>query len=108
MNLQLLGDYYIFYTLFYKISDYNLLNTSIINLILNLIIAYFFIYIYKKFGYFLTSIIPALLLVNRYLIMSSVNFWNPNLYLIFNLLLFIFLFEYIDNYFEYIDNYNER
>ncbi len=62
----------------------------------------------KKFGYFLTSIIPALLLVNRYLIMSSVNFWNPNLYLIFNLLLFIFLFEYIDNYFEYIDNYNER
>ncbi len=40
--------------------------------------------------------------------MSSVNFWNPNLYLIFNLLLFIFLFEYIDNYFEYIDNYNER
>ncbi|WP_157149500.1 hypothetical protein [Brachyspira pilosicoli] len=92
------GAYYVFYILFYKLSNENFIVSKVINLIFNLIIAYIFLFwIFKKFGYFFTSIISMLLLFNPYFIMASTDFWNPNLSLIFSLLLFIFLFEYIDD-----------
>lgn len=92
------GVYYIFYTLFYKLGGENLSNARLINLIFSLfILAIFLIWFYKKFGLFLTSVITALLLCNPYIMMTLTNFWNPNITLLFSFLLFIFLFEYINN-----------
>lgn len=91
------GAYYIFYTLFYKLSGENLLLTKIINLIFNLIIIFIFLFwIYKRFGLFITGFMFPLVLCNGYVILASTDFWNPNLSLIFSFLLFIFLFEYIN------------
>ncbi|WP_297296812.1 hypothetical protein [uncultured Brachyspira sp.] len=95
------GAYYIFYTIFYKLSGENLLIAKTLNLIFNLIIIYIFIFwIYKKFGLFITGMISPLILCNGYIVLASTDFWNPNLSLIFSFLLFIFLFEYIDNHDE--------
>ncbi|WP_157150192.1 hypothetical protein [Brachyspira sp. SAP_772] len=92
------GAYYIFYTLFYKLSNENLLNARIINLIFNLIILIVFLFwFYRKFGIFITSIMSALILCNPYVILAITDFWNPNITLIFSFLFFIFLFEYINN-----------
>lgn len=92
------GVYYIFYTLFYKLGGENLSNARLINLIFSLfILVIFLIWFYKKFGLFSTSVITALLLCNPYIMMALTNFWNPNITLLFSFLLFIFLFEYINN-----------
>ena len=91
------GAYYIFYTLFYKLGFENLFIARIINLIFNfIIISIFLFWFYKKFGIFITAIISAVFLLNPYLIMSITDFWNPNITSIFSLLLFIFLYEYIE------------
>ncbi|WP_300367519.1 hypothetical protein [Brachyspira sp.] len=95
------GAYYIFYTIFYKLSGENLLIARTLNLIFNLTILYIFIFwIYKRFGLFITGFISPLILCNGYVVLSSTDFWNPSLSLIFSFLLFIFLFEYIDDYNE--------
>lgn len=92
------GVYYIFYTLFYKLANENLVKARIINFIFNFIIlSIFLIWIYKKFGIFITSIMSALVLCNPYIILGVTDFWNPNITLIFSFLFFIFLFEYINN-----------
>ncbi|WP_241033644.1 hypothetical protein [Brachyspira hampsonii] len=92
------GAYYIFYTLFYKLSGENFLGTKIINYIFNLIIIFIFLFwFYKKFGLFILGFITPLILCNGYFVIAVTDFWNPNLALIFSFLLFIFLFEYIDN-----------
>lgn len=91
------GAYYIFYTLFYKLSSESLLGAKIINLIFNLIIIFIFLFwFYKRFGLMIVSFIAPLILCNGYFILSIVNFWNPSLSLIFSFIFFIFLFEYID------------
>ncbi len=91
------GAYYIFYTLFYKLSGEKLLGAKIINLIFNLIIISIFLFwFYKKFGLISVAFISPLILCNGYFILSIVNFWNPSLSLIFSFIFFIFLFEYID------------
>ena len=92
------GAYYIFYTLFYKLANENLLKARIINFIFSFIIlSIFLIWIYKKFGIFITSIMTALVLCNPYVILAVTDFWNPNITLLFSFLFFIFLFEYINN-----------
>lgn len=92
------GAYYIFYTLFYKLANENLVKARIINFIFNFIIlSIFLIWFYKKFDIFITSIISALILCNPYIILAITDFWNPNITLIFSFLFFIFLFEYIGN-----------
>ena len=91
------GAYYIFYTLFYKLSSESLLGAKIINFIFNLIIISIFLFwFYKRFGLMIVSLIASLILCNGYFVMAIIDFWNPNLSLIFSFLLFIFLFEYID------------
>ncbi|AFR70397.1 MFS_1 multi-domain protein [Brachyspira pilosicoli B2904] len=91
------GAYYIFYTLFYKLSSESLLGAKIINLIFNLIIIFIFLFwFYKRFGLMIVSFIAPLILCNGYFVMAITDFWNPNLSLIFGFLLFILLFEYID------------
>ncbi|WP_157150191.1 hypothetical protein [Brachyspira sp. SAP_772] len=91
------GAYYIIYTLFYKLASETLLGAKIINLIFNLIIISIFLFwFYKKFGLIITSFIVPLILCNGYFVIAIIDFWNPNLSLIFSFLLFIFLFEYID------------
>lgn len=92
------GAYYIFYTLFYRLSGETLLGAKIINLIFNLlIISIFLFWCYKKFGLIIVSFITPLILCNGYFVMATTDFWNPNLSLIFSFLLFILIFEYIDN-----------
>ncbi|MEI0698728.1 hypothetical protein R4K92_07325 [Brachyspira intermedia] len=92
------GAYYIFYTLFYKLSGESFLGSKIINLIFSLIIISIFLFwFYKKFGLMSVSLITPLILCNGYFIMAITDFWNPNISLIFSFLFFIFLFEYIDN-----------
>ena len=92
------GAYYIFYTLFYKLSNENLVKARIINFIFSFIILLIFlIWLYKKFGIFITSIMTALVLCNPYVILAVTDFWNPNITLLFSFLFFIFLFEYVDN-----------
>lgn len=92
------GAYYIFYTLFYKLANENLVKARMINFIFSFIILFtFLIWIYKKFGIFITSIMTALVLCNPYVILAVTDFWNPNITLIFSFLFFIFLFEYINN-----------
>ncbi|MEI0516301.1 hypothetical protein [Brachyspira murdochii] len=92
------GAYYIFYTLFYKLASESLLGAKIINLIFNLIIIFIFLFwFYKRFGLTIVSFIAPLILCNGYFVMAIIDFWNPNLSLIFSFLLFILLFEYIDN-----------
>uniref|UniRef100_UPI003F4C5333 hypothetical protein n=1 Tax=Brachyspira catarrhinii TaxID=2528966 RepID=UPI003F4C5333 len=92
------GFYYILYTLFYSIGNENLLNAKIINLIFNLIILFIFMFwIYKKFGLFILSVMSPIIMLNGYLIMAMTDFWNPNVTLVFSLLFFIFLYEYLNN-----------
>ena len=92
------GIYYIFYTLFYRLSGENLIRARTINFIFNFfILLIFLIWFYKKFGIFISSIITALILCNPYVILAITDFWNPNITLIFSFLFFIFLFEYIYN-----------
>lgn len=91
------GFYYILYTLFYSIGHENLFNAKIINLIFNLIILFIFMFwIYKRFGLFIVSVMSPIIMLNGYLIMAMTDFWNPNITLIFSLLLFIFLHEYLN------------
>ena len=91
------GAYYIFYTLFYKLASESLLGAKIINFIFNLIIISIFLFwFYKRFGLMIVSLIASLILCNGYFVIAIIDFWNPNLSLIFSFLLFIFLFEYID------------
>ncbi|PTY40929.1 hypothetical protein [Brachyspira hampsonii] len=91
------GAYYIFYTLFYKLSGESFLGAKIINYIFNLIIIFIFLFwFYKRFGFFVLGFITPLILCNGYFVIAVTDFWNPNLALIFSFLLFIFLFEYID------------
>ncbi|WP_297285353.1 hypothetical protein [uncultured Brachyspira sp.] len=91
------GFYYILYTLFYSIGHENLFNAKIINLIFSLIILFIFMFwIYKRFGLFILSVMSPIVMLNGYLIMAMTDFWNPNVTLIFSLLLFIFLYEYLD------------
>lgn len=92
------GAYYIFYTLFYKLSGESLLGARIINFIFNLlIISIFLFWLYKKFGFFILGFITPLILCNGYFIIAITDFWNPNYTLIFSFIFFIFLFEYIDD-----------
>lgn len=87
------GFYYILYILFYSIGN----NAKIINLIFNLIILFIFMFwMYKKFGIFILAMMTPIIMLNGYLIMAMTDFWNPNVTLIFSLLLFIFLYEYLD------------
>ena len=96
------GAYYIFYTLFYKLSGENYFVTRIINLIFNLIIVYLFLFwFYKRFGLMMTSFMSALILCNVYLMLAISDFLNQHITLIFSFLLFILLFEYIDSEGEY-------
>lgn len=96
------GAYYIFYTLFYRLSGETLLGAKIINLIFNLlIISIFLFWFYKKFGLMILSFITPLILCNGYFVMATTDFWNTNVSLIFSFLLFIFLFEYINDESEY-------
>lgn len=96
------GVYYIFYTLFYRLSGETLLGAKIINLIFNLlIISIFLFWFYKKFGLMIVSFITPLILCNGYFVMATTDFWNTNVSLIFSFLLFIFLFEYINDESEY-------
>ncbi|WP_297285352.1 hypothetical protein [uncultured Brachyspira sp.] len=91
------GAYYIFYTLFYKLSGENYFISRIINLIFNLIIIYLFLFwFYKRFGIILSSFIASLILCNVYIILAISDFLNQHITLIFSFLLFILLFEYID------------
>ena len=91
------GFYYILYVLFYGIGNENLYNAKIINLIFNLIILFIFmLWLYKKFGLFVLSMMSPIIMLNGYLIMAMTDFWNPNVTLVFSLLLFIFLYEYLD------------
>ena len=88
--------YYIFYTLFYKLSSESFLGAKIINYVFNLIIIFIFLFwFYKKFGFFILGFITPLILCNGYFVIAATDFWNPNLSLIFSFLFFIFLFEYI-------------
>ncbi len=90
------GAYYLFYTLFYKMSSESLSVTRFINVIFNMaILGLFLFWFYKRFGAFITSIITALVLCNGYAIAAITDFWNPNLTLIFSFLLFICLYEYV-------------
>ena len=92
------GIYYIFYTIFYRLSGENLIAARTINFIFSfLILLTFLIWFYRKFGIFISSIITALILCNPYVILGVTDFWNPNITLIFSFLFFIFLFEYINN-----------
>lgn len=96
------GAYYIFYTLFYKFASESLLGAKIINLIFSLIIISIFLFwFYKKFGLMILSFITPLILCNGYFVMATTDFWNTNVSLIFSFLLFIFLFEYINDESEY-------
>ncbi|WP_161976115.1 hypothetical protein, partial [Brachyspira catarrhinii] len=61
------------------------------------IIFIFLFWFYKRFGFFILGFIAPLILCNGYFVIAVTDFWNPNLTLIFSFLLFIFLFEYIDN-----------
>ncbi len=91
------GAYYIFYTLFYKLASENLLGAKIINFIFNLIIISIFLFwFYKRFGLMIVSLMAPLILCNGYFVIAIIDFWNPNLSLIFSFLLFILLFEYIN------------
>ena len=91
------GAYYIFYTLFYKLSAENYFISRIINLIFNLMIIYLFLFwFYKRFGIMLTSFIASLVLCNVYIILAISDFLNQHITLIFSFLLFMLLFEYID------------
>lgn len=91
------GIYYIFYTLFYKLSGESFLGARFLNLIFSLFIVYvFLIWVYKRFDLLICSLISALLLTNGYLVLAVTDFWNPNITLLFSFLFFIFLFEYID------------
>lgn len=91
------GFYYILYTLFYSIGNENLFNAKIINLIFNLIILFIFMFwIYRRFGLFVLSVMSPIIMFNGYLIMAVTDFWNPNVTLVFSLLFFIFLYEYLD------------
>jgi len=90
------GVYYIFYTLFYKLANESLDGARLINLIFSFsIILIFLFWCYKKFNIFITSIISAFILCNGYVINSVINFWNPNITLLFSFIFFILLYEYI-------------
>lgn len=92
------GAYYIFYTLFYKLASESLMGAKIINCIFSLLlISIFLIWVYKKFGVFITSILTPLIICNGYFVMASTDFWNPNITLLFSFIFLIFLFEYIEN-----------
>lgn len=89
------GAYYIFYTLFYKMGHESLFAARVINLIFNLIIISIFLFwVFKKFGFFIMSIMSSFILCNGYFIAAIGDFWNPNLTLIFSFILFILLYEY--------------
>ena len=91
------GAYYIFYTLFYKLSGESLFGAKVINLIFNLIIISIFLFwFYKKFGLMSAALITPLILCNGYFVMAITDFWNPNVTLIFSFLFLIFLYEYVD------------
>ena len=95
------GAYYIFYSLFYKLSNNNWHITKIINYMFNLAVIFLFLFwMYKRFNIFVFSIISLILLCNPFLLSSIVDFWNPNYTLIFSFIFFIFLFEYISDYKE--------
>lgn len=90
------GAYYIFYTLFYKLANENLDGARLINLIFSLgIILLFLFWIYKKFNMFITAIMSVFILCNGYVINAVVDFWNPNVTLLFSFIFFILLYEYI-------------
>ena len=92
------GAYYIFYTLFYKLSGENYFISRIINLIFNLIIICLFLFwFYRRFGLMITSFIASLILCNVYIVLVITDFLNQHITLIFSFILFILLFEYIDN-----------
>ncbi|MBW5380046.1 hypothetical protein, partial [Brachyspira hampsonii] len=90
------GAYYIFYTLFYRLSNENLYTAKIINYFFSLLIISLFIFwIYKRLGLFVCSLMSPLILLNGYLVKAMTNFWNPNISLIFSFIFFILLYEYI-------------
>ena len=90
------GAYYIFYTLFYKLANENLDGARLLNLIFSFsIILLFLFWCYKKFNILITSIISAFILCNGYVISAVINFWNPNITLLFSFILLILLYEYI-------------
>lgn len=90
------GIYYIFYVLFYKLGNENLNSARFINLIFSLlIVSIFLIWLYKRFGLFIVSVMTPFILCNPYVIMAITDFWNPNVTLLFSFIFFIFLFEYI-------------
>ena len=92
------GIYYILYTAFYKMSGNSFYFARLINLFFSLIIVcIFLVWVYKKFGLFICSVISSLVLTNGYLILAVTDFWNPHITLLFSFILFIFLFEYLDN-----------
>ena len=92
------GIYYILYTAFYKMSGNSFYFARLINLFFSLIIvSIFLVWVYKKFGLFICSVISSLVLTNGYLILAVTDFWNPHITLLFSFILFIFLFEYLDN-----------
>ena len=92
------GAYYIFYTLFYKLSGESLLGARIINFIFNLlIISIFLFWLYKKFGFFILGFITPLILCNGYFIIAITDFWNPSLVLILSFITYILFYEYIGN-----------
>lgn len=92
------GLYYILYTAFYKMSGNSFYFARLINLFFSfIIVSIFLVWIYKKFGIFICSVISSLVLTNGYLILAVTDFWNPNITLLFSFLLFIFIFEYIDD-----------
>ena len=95
------GAYYIFYSLFYKLSNNDLFISKVINYIFNLaIILLFLFWVYKRFNILVFSIMTLLLLSNPFLLSSIVDYWNPNYTLIFSFIFLIFLMEYISDYKE--------
>lgn len=92
------GAYYILYTAFYKITGNSFYFARLVNLFFSLIIVcIFFVWVYKKFGIFILSLMSSLILTNGYLILAITDFWNPNITLLFSFILFIFIFEYLDD-----------
>ena len=91
------GAFYIIMTLFYKLSGENLDIARAINMIFSLILIFLFVFwIYKKFGFFISVIAYIFIFFNGYTLKATTDFWNPSLVLILSFILYILLYEYID------------
>lgn len=98
------GFYYILYTFIYRITNDNFFISRIVFMFLCFVVLFvFLLWLYKRFGKYITAVFTALLLCNAYLFFASIDIYNPNPMIYLSFILLILFCEYVsDGKYSYV------